>query len=52
MNGLYIAFYYAGGAIGSFLPGFLYHGFGWYVYLGSLALVVGLAGSLLWGLRR
>ncbi|MFW5453312.1 MFS transporter [Thioalkalivibrio sulfidiphilus] len=52
VNGLYIAFYYAGGAIGSFLPGFLYHGFGWYVYLGSLALVVGLAGSLLWGLRR
>jgi len=52
VNGLYIAFYYAGGTVGSFLPGFLYHGLGWHVYLASLALVVLTATWLLWGMRR
>jgi MFS transporter, YNFM family, putative membrane transport protein len=52
VNGLYIAFYYAGGTTGSFLPGFIYHGFGWHAYLASLGLVVAFGGWLLWGLRR
>lgn len=51
VNGLYLAFYYAGGAAGSFLPGFLYHGLGWHAYLASLMLAISLAGWLLWGLK-
>jgi MFS transporter, YNFM family, putative membrane transport protein len=51
VNGLYIAFYYAGGTTGSFLPGFIYHGFGWHAYLASLGVVVAVGGWLLWGLR-
>jgi MFS transporter, YNFM family, putative membrane transport protein len=51
VNGLYIAFYYAGGATGSFLPGLLYHGLGWYAYLASLMVAISLAGWLLWGLK-
>ena len=52
VNGLYIAFYYAGGTVGSFLPGFIYHGFGWGPYLFSLAAVLGLAAFWLLGLSR
>lgn len=51
VNGLYIAFYYAGGTTGSFLPGFIYHGLGWHAFLATLALVLGFGGWLLWGLR-
>jgi MFS transporter, YNFM family, putative membrane transport protein len=51
VNGLYIAFYYAGGTVGSFLPGFIYHGYGWHAYLASLGAAVGVGGWLLWGLR-
>ena len=29
VNGLYVAFYYGGGAIGSYLPGYVYRDFGW-----------------------
>lgn len=52
VNGLYIAFYYAGGTMGSFLPGYVYHGFGWHAYLASLGLAVAFGGWLLWGVRR
>lgn len=51
VNGLYIAFYYAGGATGSFLPGFLYQSHGWHTYLASLALALILAAHLLHTLR-
>lgn len=51
VNGLYIAFYYAGGTMGSFLPGFVYHAFGWNAYLWVLALLVAAAGWLLRGLK-
>ncbi len=37
-NGLYVAFYYGGGAIGSYLPGYAYRGFGWG---GFIALLIG-----------
>lgn len=33
VNGLYISFYYAGGALGVYLPGHLYRHFGWGAYL-------------------
>ncbi|ABI56101.1 MFS transporter [Alkalilimnicola ehrlichii MLHE-1] len=52
VNGLYIAFYYAGGTVGSFIPGFIYHSLGWAAYLASLAAVLALAGYWLTGLRR
>lgn len=32
-NGLYVSFYYAGGAIGSFAPGLIYRAFGWNAFL-------------------
>lgn len=37
-NGLYVAFYYSGGAIGSFAPGLVYRSFGWNGFLILLAL--------------
>lgn len=51
VNGLYVAFYYAGGTSGSFLPGFIYHAFGWHAFLATLALVLLVGGGLLQGLR-
>ena len=38
-NGLYVAFYYAGGSVGSFAPGIVYRYFGWNGFLILLALV-------------
>ncbi len=38
-NGLYVAFYYAGGSIGSFAPGIIYRNFGWNGFLILLALI-------------
>jgi len=38
-NGLYVAFYYAGGALGSFAPGLVYRAFDWSGFLLLLALV-------------
>jgi len=38
-NGLYVAFYYAGGVVGSFAPGWIYRQYGWSGFLVSLALV-------------
>lgn len=51
VNGLYLVFYYTGGALGSFLPGLVYEQFGWTAFLGTLAAAVavgaGSAASLL-----
>ncbi|MCK5825868.1 MAG: MFS transporter [Desulfuromusa sp.] len=41
-NGLYVAFYYAGGSIGSFAPGIIYRHYGWNGFLITLAIVCGL----------
>lgn len=49
VNGLYVAFYYAGGSIGSFLPGYAYRYFGWNGFLALLLLVAGV--GLLFTLR-
>ena len=39
VNGLYVAFYYGGGALGSWLPGLIYRGWGWGAFLLVLGLV-------------
>jgi YNFM family putative membrane transporter len=49
VNGIYIASYYFGGALGSWLPAELYRYAGWQWFLGLLLLVLGLAG---WNLLR
>ncbi len=52
VNGLYISFYYAGGALGAWLPGFVLLGYGWAAYLTGM-IAVFLAGALaLRGVRR
>ncbi|MFP4315906.1 MAG: MFS transporter [Desulfovibrionales bacterium] len=48
VNGLYIAFYYLGGTLGSYLPGFIYRDFGWEVFVLCLSGVLGLAVLLAW----
>lgn len=36
VNGLYVSAYYTGGALGSYLPGFVYLGYGWPAFIGVL----------------
>ncbi len=43
VNGLYVAFYYGGGAIGSYLPGYVYRGFGWDGFVAVLIAVLAIA---------
>lgn len=43
VNGLYLSFYYSGGALGSWLPGYLYRGLGWEAVLVCLVLMILLA---------
>ncbi len=40
VNALYVAFYYGGGALGSYVPGLLYERWGWEAFLGFLVLVL------------
>ena len=42
VNGLYIAFYYSGGVLGSYLPGLIYERFGWSIFVWSLFAVAGI----------
>ncbi|MDR1646588.1 MAG: MFS transporter [Zoogloeaceae bacterium] len=42
-NGLYFSFYYAGGTLGTFLPGIFYHRWGWHVFVSVLTFVLLLA---------
>ena len=39
VNGLYVAFYYGGGMLGSSLPGPVYHHFGWSAFILLLAIL-------------
>ena len=39
-NGLYISFYYCGGALGSFVPGILYDRLGWGAFIWALSGVL------------
>lgn len=41
VNGLYITFYYAGGVLGSYAPGFVYGRFGWNAFVTVLMIVAG-----------
>ncbi|MCK4507873.1 MAG: MFS transporter [Desulfuromonadales bacterium] len=43
VNGLYVAFYYGGGAVGSYLPGYLYRGFGWGGFMAALIVILAVA---------
>lgn len=42
-NGVYISFYYTGGTLGSFLPGFVFEHLGWQMFLASLLCMLALA---------
>ncbi|MCB1801682.1 MAG: MFS transporter, partial [Gammaproteobacteria bacterium] len=46
VNGLYVSAYYTGGALGSYLPGFLYLGWGWHAFI-ALLLLLGVALTIL-----
>ncbi len=43
VNGLYVSFYYAGGTVGSYAPGFLYRHFGWSGFILALSGVIGVS---------
>ncbi len=43
VNGLYLSFYYAGGTLGSLLPGAIYEAWGWKSFLVFLFLMIGAA---------
>jgi YNFM family putative membrane transporter len=43
VNGLYVAFYYGGGAVGSYLPGYAYRNFGWGGFMTVLIVVLVIA---------
>ncbi|MDR0673734.1 MAG: MFS transporter [Zoogloeaceae bacterium] len=42
-NGLYLSFYYAGGTLGTFLPGIFYHRWGWRAFVAVLTFALLLA---------
>ncbi len=52
VNGIYIAAYYLGGALGSWLPAGLYRYGGWTLFLGALAVVLILAAVSLRSMLR
>ena len=52
VNGLYVSAYYTGGAIGSYLPGFLYLQFNWSVFVAFLLLLLGALTALSLALRH
>lgn len=43
INGLYVSFYYTGGALGSYFPGLIYAHWGWGAYVWSSMAVLGVA---------
>ena len=44
VNGLYVSIYYFSGALGSWLPGYLYEGVGWQGMIYVFVLILGLGG--------
>ena len=48
VNGLYVSFYYAGGAFGAWLMGYIYELFGWTLFLMVLAAIGGFGTWCMW----
>lgn len=51
-NGLYVASYYGGGTLGSFLPGLVYRSHGWGAFISVLTAIIGIAFIAAWHMRR
>jgi MFS transporter, YNFM family, putative membrane transport protein len=49
VNGLYVSVYYFSGALGSWLPGYLYEGVGWHGMIGFFMLLLGVCA---WSISR
>ena len=49
VNGVYVSIYYFSGALGSWLPGYLYEGLGWHGMIGIFMLILGLSA---WSIRQ
>jgi len=52
VNGLYLSFYYTGGALGSFVPGLIYTLWGWDIFLLVLIGILIIALILSWWLKN
>ncbi len=52
INGLYLTCYYSGGSLGSWIPGFVYHDFGWNGCMVLFGTLIALALVLTWRLRK
>lgn len=52
VNGLYLALYYFGGALGSWLPGLAYRNYGWGAYVGLSCAMLGCGLLLARGMPR
>ncbi len=52
INGLYVSAYYAGGALGSYLPGFIYQHVGWTAFVILLLCLLGVLTVLTMMLRQ
>jgi YNFM family putative membrane transporter len=52
INGLYVSAYYCGGAMGSYLPGFIYQGVGWSAFIAFLLLLLAMLTALSLMLRH
>lgn len=50
VNGLYLSFYYAGGTLGSYIPGLFYQKQGWFSYIALASTLILLAGLITWRL--
>ncbi|MBO4792944.1 MAG: MFS transporter [Deltaproteobacteria bacterium] len=51
INGLYLTCYYGGGSLGSWLPGFVYHAYGWNGCMILFGAMIALTLLLTWRLR-
>ena len=51
VNGLYLAFYYGGGVLGSYLPGLVHDAYGWNVCLAGFMVLLLVAAALAWRVR-
>lgn len=51
-NGLYVSFYYAGGALGSFMPSFLYIVYGWGAFLSLISVISAVSLMFVFALRH